>query len=406
MRIKLNLRSALAALVGVVAPLILKGATVEPADRFSVEASWQSLVMERDFGDDVQGASGAASLMLDFSWQSLQRIVLNGQFVHAARFFEEGRSEAAYWLSNDDSSVLNELALTVDLGTEANRTSRLRLGRLRETYDFFPSYKNARHKVQAFEGLVWQTEFGEELTIDLGHLERFSSWSSRKGGPSRVNSDFITLTERLGESGSDTGVQFLSADLKNGRSIFTVYDYYSHDFYNNLGLKMSRSLGDPDHASTWKINLRYDWQRGLSGGLRPEHDASAVELTLGYQHGGFSWNAGWTRVGSRNSFLAPFRTNYEIDMSLLWYTNQFEADTNSFHWKGIWKRNSWILYGLLISAEHSDRRENEANMVVRHTFGNGMWVALFGGYGSREFDRAARDDQWARDLRLYFGQTF
>jgi hypothetical protein len=386
--------------------LTAKASEMEAEKTYSIQAATQLLIMERNFGQGVRGSSGTASLNLDFEWRPLERTQVEGEFVQVTRLYEEGREDAAYTLSNDNLTTLNALSVSHDFSSTHDQSSVLKVGRLRETYDFFPTYKNARHKVQAFEGIVWQSKWGDGISLDIGHLERYSSWSSREGGPSPVNGDFITLSERLGGGGSDSGVQYFSTSFQAGRTTVKIHDYYADDWYNNAGLKVSQNLSPADAETQWSLNLRYDRQDGVSGGRVPQHEAEVFEATIGYRRGGFSWNAGWTHVGSEADYLAPFRTSHEIDMSMLWFTNQYEKNTDSFHWKGLLRKDGWVFYSLLIAAEHENRKETEANFVIRRSFDNRIWVALFGAYGQRDFDDANRGDQWARDLRFYMGYTF
>lgn len=372
----------------------------------SVKISLQSLVMGRDFGNNNHGSSGSVSATVDFNWRPVERLELDGQFVQVNQLYQKGRGDAAYWLSNDDETVLNGLSVKYDFSDEMDRSSVLKLGRVLDHYDFFPSYKNARHKVQAFEGAVWKGKLAEGLTLDVGHIERYSSWSSREGGPSPVNGDFITLSERLGRVGSDSGVQFLSSSYNAGRYSLTAYDYYAKNLYNNFGIKVSRVLSPADAEGEWSARFRYDRQDGDSGGFFAGHEADAIEATIGFKKDSYFWNAGWTHIGSSASYLAPFRTSHEIDMSFLWYTNQYEAGTDSFHWKGVYKKKGWVFYGLLIHADHLNREESEVNVVIRRIFDNNVWLALFSGYGQRKFDDVTLDDAWGRDLRFYAGYSF
>ncbi|MFC0535059.1 hypothetical protein ACFFKJ_04000 [Pelagicoccus mobilis] len=372
----------------------------------TVKLSTQALVMGRDFGNDNQGSSGSVSATVDFGWRPAERLELDGQFVQVNQIYQEGRADAAYWLSNDDETVLNGLSLKYDFSSEMDRSSVLKLGRILDHYDFFPSYKNARHKVQAFEGGVWKTDLAEGLSLDVGHIERYSSWSSREGGPSPVNGDFITLSKRLGRSGGDSGVQFLSSDYQAGKYSLTAYDYYAKDLYNNFGFKVSRVLSPDNAKGQWSARFRYDRQDGDSGGFLAGHEAEVIEATVGFKKDSYFWNAGWTHVGSSASYLAPFRTSHEIDMSFMWYTNQYEVGTDSFHWKGVYKKKGWVFYGLLIHADHVNRDESEANLVIRRVLENNVWFALFGGYGQRNFDDAVIEDGWGRDLRFYAGCSF
>ena len=383
----------------------LSGIEMGPDDGLSLVASAQTLVMERDFGQGVEGSSASASLTLDLQWDATERLQFDGQFVQVNQLYQRGRSDAAYWLSNDDMSLLNGVSLAYDFSHSVNTVSVIKLGRLADSYDFFPAYK-VRHKAQAFEGVVWKGKLANGVAVDAGHIERFSSWSCREGGPSAVTSDFLTMSDRFGRGTSDSGVQFVSSSYQSGKYSLTGYDYYADDFYNNVGFKCSRTFESGDGKGVWSVQFHYDRQDGVSDTWMPDHEADCMELGFGYKQGGLSWDAGWTRIGSSGSLLVPFRTSHAVDATLLWYTNQFEADTSSFHWKGTFKKGPWVFYSMLLQADHVDRSEREMDVVVKYSFENRFWLAFKGGYGERYFDAAGRDDQWARDLRLFSGISF
>ena len=378
---------------------------IDPSE-FEFEGSTQLLVMGRDYGGDVKGDSTSVSMTLEARARLSDAISIDGQFLHVQNLDESGRPDAAYWLSNDTTTVLNELYFDWDLSRSGAGDTRIQLGRQIPAYEFFGSYK-IRHKEQSLEGVVLKTKAAKELSLDFGHIERFSTWACREGGPSTVTSEFMDLSERLGFGGGDNGVQFVSAKLSQDESFdLTAYDYFANDFYNNAGLKAVWTFADTNSGSSWAVSGHYIQQDGESGGNMAEHDARSLEMNLSYKQGDLTLDAGWTRIEDGSSLAAPFRTSYLIDPSLLWYTNQYESGTDSVHLKSVYKRDAWTFVALLIEASHEDdRKEREYDVVVKYAFENNVWIAFKGGYGQRSFEGNLPDED-ATDLRLFIGHSF
>ncbi len=399
--------------VGVVAGILLAGSfaasvcygdTKQVVPGVDIEGSALFLAMGRDYGGDNKGESASASIRLSASSQLAESVALRAEYLRVENLWENGREGAPYWLSNDNISLLNEFHLDFDLARAGLSKSKLQIGRQLVSYDFFAPYK-VRHKAQSMEGLVFKTSAIDGISLDIGHIERYSSWPCREGGTSALNSEFMSISERLGFAEGDSGVQFVSAKWKQGDAWdFSVYDYYVNEFYNNAGLKVAYALRNANRTGDWIVSWHVVSQSGE--GYMSTHEADAMELNLRYKLGGLTLDSGWTHVANASSLAVPFRTSFAIDATLLWYTSQFEAATDSLHLKMAYKKGAWALVGVLVDAKHADdRREQECDLVVKRSFENGLWAAFKGGYGHRDF-ADFRDSERATDLRLFVGYDF
>ncbi|EDY84467.1 hypothetical protein VDG1235_4098 [Verrucomicrobiia bacterium DG1235] len=391
--------------LGMLGACVLAGLDCGAAE-VKMGGSTQLLVMGRDYGGDAKGESATVALTLEGRSQLSESVLVGGQLLHVQNLYENGKDDAGYWLSNDTTSVLNELYVDWDLERIGFGDTNVKIGRQTAGYDFFGTYK-VRQKEQAFEGLVVKTKVRDGVSLDVGHIERYSTWSCREDGPSALTGEFRDLSERLGFDGGDKGVQFASASWERGDAMsFTVYDYFADSLYNNAGVKAAYSFGGERRDAFWTVSGHYIQQDGDSSGKMPGHDADSLELNLRYEKGGLTLDTGWTHISDGSSLLVPFRTSYVIDATLLWYTNQYEAGTDSLHLKAAHKMGKWTLVGVLVGAQHEDEREEqELDVVVKYAFENNVWVAFKGGYGRRDF-AGDRREQEGTDLRLFVGYGF
>ncbi|MBC2604936.1 hypothetical protein [Pelagicoccus albus] len=396
----------LLSILGLIAGLV-NGLNADDHFDRSVQTSGsvQLLSMERDYGNGVDGSSTSISATVNLDSNLSENLSWHGQYVHVENLQEDGREDAAYWLSNDYTSLLNELYLEYHAEGDSISEVSLKLGRQVAGYDFFPTYKT-RHKGQAFGGVSFHGKVLGSVSLDLGHIADFSAWPSRVDGSSSLTSDFASISERLGQTGGDNGVQFIQAKWGQGESFsFSSYGYHVDGYYDTLGLKVNYLLHESEESGAYNVSVHAFQQEGTRSGPFSSQDGRVVELNLNYKKNALSMDLGWTHVGGDSTILNPFRTSFAIDATLLWYTNQFERGTDSAHLKTLYKHKQWTFYGAFIAAQHQDdREETEANAVVKYQFENDIWVAFKGGYGTRDYE--ASPDQHARDLRLFVGRSF
>lgn len=370
----------------------------------------QTLLMHRDFDDLGDGTSGTAAFTLNYLSPDFHGFTAGGQFVSSTRLFESGsRSNAGYWLSNDDFNVLNEAWLAYDFGQLGWEGATIKAGRQIVNYDFAPTYET-RQKAQAFEAAILKLEPVKGLRVDVGHLERFSSWSSREGGSgSTWRADFIDVEQAAGVRYDTSGFQFISA-VYDGCQPWTLgmYDFYGNDLYNVFGAKASYKwdLGQEAGALTFRGHWanQQDVGRMDTDGLG-SISSNIVELGVDWARDGLTLSAGTVLVNG-DRFQTPFRTSFTIDTELLWYTDQFLGETNSGYLKGVYKTNKWLFYALFVIDEHDDDTIcREIDGVVKYNITDHLYTTVKAGYGDRKYSGKS-DHPEAIDLRWFLGWTF
>ncbi|MCH7228396.1 OprD family outer membrane porin [Haloferula sp. A504] len=373
----------------------------------------QSLLMHRDIEGAGHGNSGTLAATLNYRSPEWGGLFVGGQGIYSWRVFEDGDRRAggpAYWLSNDEFSVLNEAYAGFNFESVGWEGAELRVGRQILNYDFAPTY-NIRQKDQSYEGVVLKTQPRDNLTLDLGWFDRFSSWASREGGPSTWRAEFIDVEDRVGVPYDTNGFFFASA-VYTPCDAFSLgaYDFYGDDLFNVFGLK---------GAYTWELGgdcgsltFRGHWANQRDVG-RMNRDglgdigSNVIEAGLDYALGGLTLSGGGVFIRG-DDFQTPFRTSFTIDTELLWYTMQFEGGTNSGYLKGVWKWEDWMFYAMYVASEHRCGRVcQEIDVVVKRTFDAGLYTAVKAGYGGRRPGTLTAGPKTnALDLRWFFGWTF
>ncbi len=376
-------------------------ATIHNGDSLEVDLSSTVLVMGRDFGNGVKGTSGSASVTLSSKSELSENLTFGFKSVLVENIFEDGKEDAAYWLSNDKSLSIPEAYLRFKANLPGTDNTEFTVGRKEANYPFFPAYK-VRHQAQAIEGVFANTTVNDRLTIDYGHIERYSAWPSRQDGASSLDTSFKKLGERIGHSDIGSGVQFVSTNWTGKSVSLNAYDYYASELYNNAGLKFAYKLPGSNNETSWTAAAHGIDQRGQSNGTLDGHDAQSLELSLNYKLRNLNVNTGWTHISDSASLLVPFRTSYVNDATLLWYTNQFEAGTDSFHIKAVYKMKPWVFASVFVHASHLDRRsEDELDLVVKRKMSEKLSLCVKAGYGKCVFDEEGSHHRTATDLRLF-----
>ena len=288
----------------------------------------------------------------------------------------------------------------------------MKVGRQIVNYDFAPTY-NIRQKDQAFEAAILKLEPVEGLRIDAGHLERFSSWSSRRADSAYAwQADFVDVEKRAGNPYASNGFQFISAVYDGCVPwSFALYDFYGSDLYNTFGAKASYKwdLGGDAGALT----LRGHWanQRDVGGwdtvGTNTSFETDVVELAVDWARGGLTLSTGAVLV-TGDDFQTPFRTSFSIDTELLWYTEQFIGETDSWFLKAVYKTNKWLFYALLVVDGHEDDTTcSEIDGVVKYSFNEHLFTSVKAGFGHRDYPSGSgKSNTDAIDLRWFLGWTF
>lgn len=370
----------------------------------------QTLLMHRDIEGTGDGTSGTAAITLDYLSPEFHGFTLGGQFISSTRLFESGSvPSAGYWLSNDDFNVLNEGYLAYDFDKLGWKDSSIKVGRQIVNYDFAPAYF-IRQKAQSFESAILKLEPADGLCIDIGHLDRFSSWSSREGGVGAApRADFVDVEQAAGVTYDTTGIQFISA-VYDGCEPWSLamYDFYGNDLYNVFGAKGSYKweLGSDAGA----LICRTHWANQQDVG-RMDVDglgsisSNVVELGVDWAREGLTLSAGAVVVNG-DRFQIPFRTSFTIDTELLCYTDQFQGETNSGYLKGVYKTGNWLFYSMFVIDQHEDDTTcREIDGVVKYNFTDGFSTTVKAGYGDRKYSGDSGHSD-AVDLRWFLAWTF
>lgn len=369
----------------------------------------QTLLMHRDFDGGFDGTSGTLALTLNYLSPDLNGFSLGAQYINSTRLFETGDANAGYRLHNDDFNVLNEAYLAYNFGALGCDWATVKVGRQIVNYDFAPTY-NIRQKDQAFEAVILKLEPAKGLRIDVGHLERFSSWSSRDASVDATwQADFIDISDAARVPYGTNGMQFISATYDGLEPwSFTVYDFYGEDLYNTFGAKASYKwdLG-PDRGS---LTLRGHWANQQDVGRMDTTpigpiDSNIIELGVDWACHGLTLSAG-TVIVDGDRYQTPFRTSFTIDTELLWYTDQFLGETTSGYLKGVYKTGDWLFYAMGVIDEHDDSDTTcwEIDTVVKYSINDCMYTSIKAGYGARDYTQQSDSD--ALDLRWFLGWTF
>ncbi len=378
----------------------------------------QTLLMRRQYSRTGDGNSGTVSFLLNYASPEYCGLSGGAQYLYNWRFFEGGSQNmpqgGGYWIHNDDFNVLNEAYLKFNLGALGFGETHLKAGRQILDYDFAPKYE-IRQKPQAFEAAVISCREIEGLTVDAGHIERVSSWSSRDDGPSSLRANFMDVEDRIGVNYPASGMQFISATLDRIENwSFTIYDLYGNDLFNTFGAKGS-----------WTTNLEEDLQLAVKAHYIHQDeegrmdkdglgvlDADLAELALEVKAGPLSVQPGYVRVAGRtgmNDLLIPFRTSITIDPEMLWWTHQsansFLGGTNSLYLKGVYKLENTLFYMLYVHADRDNQDvTQEIDFVVKHNFTPSLYASVKIGYGHTDNKNGA--DLEGQDYRLFAGYTF
>lgn len=382
----------------------------------------QLLAMGRDFdpGGDVN--SGSLALTINYRSPQFGPVTVGLQGIHAAELFEGGSLDnprgSAWVLSNSAYSLLNEAYIDISLEPLGLAGSSLRIGRQILKLDFAPAYA-IRHKAQSFEAAVLTVKDVDNLSVTLGHIERFSSWTSRDtAGYIHPRYDFVEIADTERGNGVDyntDGIQFGSVTWSGiPRTSITVYDFYAQDLYNTFGAKASHTLelgGDVSAA----LKCHYLGQRDV-GKYESETgnavDADLFEASVQFKRGGLSIEPGIMTVAgndAENDVHTPFRTSFTADPTLLWYPRVFSAGSDSIFIKSLYTWRKTTFYAMAVRTEHDDNVGNgatdqEIDVVIKQEFPHGLYAAVKLGYGEQDNDGVPDAD--ATDYRLFVGWNF
>ncbi|MFW5915800.1 MAG: hypothetical protein ACOCTQ_04930, partial [Planctomycetota bacterium] len=291
----------------------------------------QLLLMRRNF-DHQDASSGTLATTLGYVSPDRYPVQVGLTYIHSARLFEGGSLNppegGAYPVLNDRFSILQEAYLKWKLDDLGLSDSHFVVGRKNSDYDFAPTFA-IRQKPQGLEGLFPHLGQWEDFSIDVGHIERFSSWGGRNEGSDYLHhryqkiEDVVAAHDGISAPGGASSMQFVNLDAQPLPWLdLTVYDLYGYNLYNTFGLKTATTLQDGENGDlVWKKHLVVqndvgNYNRALGEGL----DATALETSLALTRGDFMLEPGLFSVFSDDDLRHPTESSLTWENTLSWFT--------------------------------------------------------------------------------------
>lgn len=409
---------------------------------FSGEARF--LWMEDNFRG---GASGwlqgnahatTASLKLGYKSPVIGGLQLGVQYINAGVMesgggnMDAGNPRGEHWLANGQVNILNELYLNYNMKDLGLEKTDLRVGRqivgstdgAWQGLDFLVK-KDIRHKAQAIEGIVLTTQDIENLSLTIGHIDKFSNWGwTDKEGDGFENVEDAYLRSFGNAYGINAfgdiktkGVQFFSATYTGVEGLaLTAYDFYAHDLINTVGGKVV-------YAATEGLSLKAHYVHQDSIGkaddmlndlLNTEIDSDLLDLSVTTQFGSMDVEAGYLTVlkagGDLGSFIAPFDFFSVPSDQLLVYTNSFAAGAKSYYVQGRGMiTDKLFLLGMYTYTTHDNTSVNydaqEVDVILSYNVTENFSIATLGAMGWRSGQGSAPSGR-ATDFRLFASYKF
>ena len=328
----------------------------------------------------------------------------------------DGRKNAAYNLDVSDFAILNNAFLTYNFEHLGLKDTNITIGRQSLDLNFLTKY-NIRHKDQAFEAVVFETKAIDDLHITLGHLSKFSSWTSKDDlSESAVSNRFIEVENVESVPYNTKGFQFLEMKFTGiPNTTLTVYDYFGHDLYNTFGSKLDYTI-NPQSKLQYMFRFHYisQWDVGRFSketGTSVKSDAFQTGLKMTY--GNFSIEPGIFKVtgnGPEDTLHTPFQPKYIGEEPLFESDLGFEGGTISYFLESTyeWGRNS--LY--LLYLQTKDRKSlpvkgtsKEFNLLYSRELTEKFYLKVQ--LGNVEYNNhSGTKDGWLNEYRFYLGYRF
>ncbi len=383
----------------------------------------QTLFMGRQFDNRADRAdelhSNSTAVTINYESPVFLGLSFSGQYVHAFGQFGRGDEEKfgeedpAYILSNSNFSILNNAYLRYDLEKLGLRESHVTVGR--QTLDLgFVTSCNIRQKDQAFEGIAVDIGHFQGLSVNLGVLDKFSSWTSRddltSGG---LANGFIDIEKVEGVPYSTRGIQFVELIYSDSqRMSLALYDYYGDDLYNTVGANIDYSLNSSDEFST-EVSLKYIGQQGMDRFdkfNRFELESNAFQAGIQLTSDDFSIEPGVFMVagdGPENDIRSPFQPQLIIEQAMFETDFGFSGGSRSFYVEMSQKWSKSQIYILYLYTDFKagllNGRINETDVIYSRNLTENLYVKLKLGLVDYDDDVG---NTTLLDYRLFVGYNF
>jgi len=395
-------------------------AVIQASDCDEFRGKAQSLTMGRDRGG-VGMAKGAyaGSMAFTFAYKKCLpfNIATNVQVVHATTYYNSGAfsggKRAAYNLSNGSFSNLNELNIAYTFKQWGFDNTELKIGRQILNLNFATAY-NIRQKAQSFEAIVLHSSDIPSFDISIGHLEKFSSWTSKRDLTTGSSANRFMDIEKVEAFPLKTnGFQFGEITYHEGSLVFSVYDYYGQDLYNTLGIKTTYQWQlSTDKNLSFKLHYLNQQDVGRYYTVmakRVKANAFQVGILLDYQ--GLNIEPGVFLVGgdkADNNLHTPFQPNLIIEEAMIETDLGFAAGSRSYYLESSYKKDIHTFYFLYLHTKAGHKTlaqvtSKEANFIYKYDWGKkkGWYAALKLAYLT--LDYKAGTNAWSTDSRLFAG---
>ena len=382
----------------------------------------QFLAMRRTWDKDSESSGGTLATTIRYRTPDFNGISGGLEYIFTPQLFEGGSGEprqgGAWNTLNDDHHVLTEAFIDVKLGFLGLENSSVRVGRQQCSYDFLPKYP-IRQKAQYMEAAVLKLHDIPHLKIDIGHIEKFSSWSGRMGQGDRLQADFNSVEDIIAQFEGDnrirnanTGMQFVQINTDIiPRVNLTVYDLFGCDLYNTLGVKADINLVKNENwGLTWKNH--YISQRGV-GAYPVALSSDVIESSLAFNIGKFTLEPGIMTVfggnETANDHRHPFETSLKWQTTLMWNTRANLGGSDTVFLKTTYSIDKHFFYFLGMATCHEDdvnsgSTDYEFNVIYKYKLTEDLSATIKTGYGLRNHGRG--DSMERTDLRLFLTYKF
>lgn len=363
----------------------------------------QSIFMGRDFDYPPmeEQHAGSSAVILDYLSDDFSGFLIGAQYIYAAQLYSGGsdtnRYDSAYKLHNSNYDILNKLYLKYHFGQFGWERSYLKIGRLALDLNFIRKY-NLRYKDQAVEAAVVHLGDYDDWVFDFGHLEKFSSWTSKNNSSDPgIGNAFEDIEHVEDVPYSTPGFQFLETVYTGFEdSTISFYDYYGHDLYNSFGLHVDHVL----HAGEWKtvLKARYITQNDI-GRFPQRLNTHAGQFGIQFKRNSFSIEEGLFMVKG-SAVKLPFNANLIITEPLLGPPGLYDENSHTIYLESSYSCGKHGLYGLFLHTDYAAGHSAEADLIYGYDATDNFCIKVKLAYA---YDDAS---QWASDYRLCVGYQF
>ena len=387
----------------------------------------RSLTMYRDYNDyggsPETGNASTVGLTINYTSPEFAGFSVKAQILGVATLWQNEPNKVI----NNNMHQLNEINLNYNFAALGLEKTNLQFGRIIANTKLAP-ISNYRQKDQAFEGLQLTVEDIDDLSVKLGWMRKFSTWSSRHNGPSFAY-QFEDIADMEGTDYKTDGTFFADVTYTgiDGVSL-TVADYWSENLYNSVMVDGSIAINDMFtllgtgiyQHSVGKGDTHYGAKDPVTGvasgsGLQATYlefslntvlnDSLSIRpgyyTVLGENDGDTNRNFQDT-FNSATAFGAPFMTNPTVT-----------AGSNAYFLEGVYtmndKNKGFFLYTFVDTdgATAADGQYNSHEFNVGHSYAFTKNFSVTGKVGYAMLQgKHGNGDTNALDTRLFIDYRF